>query len=53
MIAEYLGPSDQGSLGRARCKHVSDACADVNNALPELAIADDPDGEPAGGEEAP
>ena len=29
-------------LGRARRgKHVSDECADLNKALPELAIADD------------
>lgn len=34
-------------------KHVSDACADLEKALPELAIADDPAGDAAGGEEAP
>jgi len=33
-------------------KHVSDACADLKKALPDLAIVDDPDGDPAGGEEA-
>jgi hypothetical protein len=54
MIAEHLGPSDQGSLGRAwRQSTYPNACADVKKALPELAIADDPDGDPAGGEEAP
>jgi len=47
MIAEHLGnrPGDGG-------RHVSDACADLKKALPWLAIADDPDGDPAGGEEA-
>jgi hypothetical protein len=34
-------------------KHVSDACADLKKALPGLAIADDPGGDAAGGEEAP
>jgi hypothetical protein len=48
MIAEHLG----NRPGTA-AKHVSDACADLKEALPELAIADDPDGDAAGGEEAP
>jgi hypothetical protein len=33
-------------------KHVSDACADLKKVLPELAIADDPGRDAAGGEEA-
>ena len=32
---------------------VSDACADLNKALPELTVAGDPGGVAAGGEEAP
>src|SRR5262249_51522685 len=53
-IAEHLGPS-QPRIARPGtvAKHVSNACADVKKALPELAIADDPDGDLAGGEEAP
>jgi hypothetical protein len=47
MIAEHLG-TRPGMVGR----HVSDACADLKKALPELAIADDPGGDAAGGEEA-
>jgi hypothetical protein len=45
-----------GHLGNrpvTAAKHVSDACADVTKALPELATADDPGGDAAGGEEAP
>jgi hypothetical protein len=34
-------------------KALSDSCADLKKALPELAIADDPGGDAAGGEEAP
>ena len=46
-LAEYLG------LGPGTvATHVSDACADLKKALPDLAIVDDPDGHPAGGEEA-
>ena len=48
MIAEYL----RTRPGTA-AKHVSDACADLKKALPDLAIADDPGGDAAGGEEAP
>ncbi len=46
MIVGHLGTRQGG-------KHVSDACADLKKALPELAIADDPGGDAAGGEEAP
>ena len=48
MIAEHLG-TRPGTVAQ----HVSDACADLRKALPELAIADDPGGNAAGGEEAP
>ena len=48
MIAEH-----RGTRPGTAAKHVSDACADLKKALPELAIADDPGGEAAGGEEAP
>ena len=48
MIAEHLG----NRPGTA-AKHVSDSCADLKKALPELAIANDPGVEAAGGEEAP
>jgi hypothetical protein len=41
---------DQAGHGVQR---VSDACADLNTALPELTIADDPGGHAASGEEAP
>ena len=47
MIAGHLGTRP----GTA-AKHVSDACADLKQALPELAMADDPGGAAAGGEEA-
>ena len=47
MIAGHLGTRP----GTA-AKHVSDACADLKKALPDLAIVDDPDRDPAGGEEA-
>ena len=47
-IAEHLGTRP----GTA-AQHVSDSCADVKKALPELAIAEDPGGDAAGGEEAP
>jgi hypothetical protein len=47
MIADHLGARP----GTA-AKHVSDACADPTKALPGLAIADDPGGDAAGGEEA-
>ena len=48
MIAGHLGTRQATAA-----KHVSDACADLKKALPELAIADDPGGDAAGGEEAP
>ena len=48
MIAEHPG-TRPGTAG----KHVSDSRADLQEALPELAIADDPGGDAAGGEEAP
>jgi hypothetical protein len=48
MIAGQLGTRP----GTA-AKRVSDACADLKKALPELAIADDLGGDAAGGEEAP
>ena len=48
MIAGHLG-TRPGTVA----KHVSDACADLEKALPELAVADDPGGGAAGGEEAP
>ena len=48
MIAGHLG-NRPGTVAQ----HVSDACADAKKALPELAIADDPGGDAAGGEEAP
>ncbi len=48
MIAEHLG-TRPGTVA----KHVSDACADLKKALPELAMADDPGGGAAGWEEAP
>jgi hypothetical protein len=48
MIAGHLGTRP----GTA-AKHVSDACAELKKALPELAMADDPGGGAAGGEEAP
>ena len=48
MIAGHLG-TRPGTVA----KRVSDACADSKKALPELAIADDPGGGAAGGEEAP
>jgi hypothetical protein len=48
MIAKHLGTRP----GTA-AEHASDSCADLKKALPELAIADDPGGEAAGGEEAP
>lgn len=48
-IAEYLGISP-GTVG----KHVSDARADLNRALPEMTFTDDRNGEPdADAEEAP
>jgi len=47
MIAEHLG-TRPGTVA----KHVSDAGANLKKALPELAIADDPGGDAAGGEEA-
>jgi hypothetical protein len=47
MIAEHLG-TRRGTVAQ----HASDACADLKKALPELTIADDPDREAAGGEEA-
>ena len=49
------GPDDRrvsGTRPGTVAKHVSDACADLKKALPGLAIVDDPDGDPAGGEEA-
>jgi DNA-directed RNA polymerase specialized sigma24 family protein len=48
MIAEHLG-TRPGTVA----KHVSNACADLKKALPELGIADDLGGDAAGGEEAP
>jgi hypothetical protein len=48
MIAEHLG-TRPGTVAQ----HVSDACADLKKAPPELAIADDLGGDAAGGEEAP
>ena len=48
MIAGHLG-TRPGPVA----KHVSDVCADLKKALPELAIADAPGGDAAGGEEAP
>jgi hypothetical protein len=48
MITGHL-ETRQGTVA----KHVFDACADLKKALPELAIADDPGGGAAGGEEAP
>jgi hypothetical protein len=48
MIAGHLG-TRPGTVA----KHVSDTCAGLKKALPELAIADDPGGDAAGGEEAP
>lgn len=45
MIAGHLGIRP-GTVAR----HASDACADLNKALPELAMADDPGGGAAGGE---
>ncbi len=48
MIAGHLG-TRPGTVA----KHVSDACADLKRALPELAMADDPGGGAAGWEEAP
>jgi hypothetical protein len=44
MIAGHLG-TRPGTVA----KHVSDACADLKKALPELAIADDPGRDAAGG----
>ncbi len=48
MIAGHLG-TRPGTVA----KHVSDVCADLKRALPELAMADDPGGGAAGWEEAP
>jgi hypothetical protein len=48
MIAGHPG-TRQGTVA----EHISDACAHLKKALPELAIADDPGGDAAGGEEAP
>jgi hypothetical protein len=48
MIAGHVG-TRPGTVA----KHVSDACADLKKALPELAMADDPVGAAAGGQEAP
>ena len=48
MIARYLG-----TIPGTAAKHVSDACADLKKSRPELAIADDPGGGAAGGQEAP
>jgi hypothetical protein len=47
MITGHLG-TRPGTVA----KHVSDACADLKKALPELAAADDPGGGAAGGKEA-
>jgi hypothetical protein len=48
-----MPPTGAGAGLGTVAKHVSDACADLKKALPELAIADDPGGDAAGGEEAP
>jgi len=48
MIAEHLA-----TVPGTVAQHVSDACADLKKALPELTIADDPGGDAASGEEAP
>jgi hypothetical protein len=48
MIAGHLGTRPD-----TVAKHVSDACAGLKKALPELAIANDPGGDAAGGKEAP
>jgi DNA-directed RNA polymerase specialized sigma24 family protein len=48
MIAGHLG-TRPGTVAT----HVSDACAELKKALPESAIANDPGGDAAGGQEAP